>query len=128
VFVIAATNNINNIDPAVRRSGRFDRVVAMNLPDKESRVELIKFYLATAGGAGDSLVKSDSIEILAVLSAGFSAADIKNMINEATMASIQQAIATNKAQQKAKMPVNPSECCITRNHAIKALLTIHGKL
>jgi ATP-dependent Zn protease len=128
VFVIAATNNINNIDPAVRRSGRFDRVVAMNLPDKESRVELIKFYLATAGGAGDSLGKSDSIEILAVLSAGFSAADIKNMINEATMASIQQAIATNKAQQKAKMPVNPSECCITRNHAIKALLTIHGKL
>jgi len=128
VFVIAATNNINNIDPAVRRSGRFDRVVAMNLPDKESRVELIKFYLATAGGAGDSLVKSDSIEILAVLSAGFSAADIKNMINEATMASIQQAIATNKAQQKAKSPVNPKECCITRNHAIKALLTIHGKL
>jgi ATP-dependent Zn protease len=127
VFVIAATNNISNIDPAVRRSGRFDRVVAMSLPDKESRIELMKFYLAGQVGA-ETLVKSGFLEQLAVLSEGFSAADIKNMINEATMAAIQQAIANNKSQLKGKQPVTPSECCITRTHAIKALLTIHGKL
>jgi transitional endoplasmic reticulum ATPase len=43
VFIIAATNNINNIDPALRRSGRFDRVVEMSLPDKDSRFELLKY-------------------------------------------------------------------------------------
>jgi ATP-dependent Zn protease len=127
VFVIAATNNISQIDPAVRRSGRFDRVVAMSLPDKESRIELMKFYLAGQVGA-ETFVKSGFLDQLAVLSEGFSAADVKNMINEATMAAIQQAIANNKSQLKGNQPVTPSECCISRTHAIKALLTIHGKL
>jgi len=127
VFVIAATNNINNIDPAVRRSGRFDRVVAMNLPDKESRVELMKFYLSGNTGA-QNLVESGFLDQLAVLSEGFSAADIKNMINEATMAGIQQAIATNKSQQKGNQPITQNDCYVTKNHTIKALLTIHAKL
>lgn len=42
IFVIAATNNLTQIDSALRRSGRFDRVIVMTLPDEQSRLALIK--------------------------------------------------------------------------------------
>eukprot|EP01130_Rhizamoeba_saxonica_P009941 TRINITY_DN4062_c0_g1_i2.p1 TRINITY_DN4062_c0_g1~~TRINITY_DN4062_c0_g1_i2.p1 ORF type:complete len:289 (-),score=61.13 TRINITY_DN4062_c0_g1_i2:370-1236(-) len=45
IFVIAATNNLELIDEALRRSGRFDRVIEIPLPDYQSRLELLWFYL-----------------------------------------------------------------------------------
>jgi cell division protease FtsH len=64
IFVIGATNNIDLIDPALRRSGRFDRIIEMPLPNLKSRIDLITFYLKGKPGF-DNLLKEGIIEDVA---------------------------------------------------------------
>lgn len=65
------------MDPAVKRSGRFDRVINIPSPSFESRIKLFKFYLDKMS---IDWTKID-IKTLAGLTMGFTGADIKNMVN-----------------------------------------------
>jgi len=125
VFVIAATNNLSGIDPALRRSGRFDRVVVMPLPDKDSRYELYKYYLGNQPGVL-KMIQNNFIIEMSTLTEGFSAADIKNLVNEATMTAIQETIASKK--NKDKIIALPREDYVTHEHLLKALSNLHEKL
>eukprot|EP01125_Pyxidicula_operculata_P011282 TRINITY_DN368_c1_g1_i1.p1 TRINITY_DN368_c1_g1~~TRINITY_DN368_c1_g1_i1.p1 ORF type:complete len:374 (+),score=78.69 TRINITY_DN368_c1_g1_i1:148-1122(+) len=91
IFVFAATNNISQIDPAIRRSGRFDRIIEMPLPNKKSRLQIIKFYLSGRPGFED-LEREGVLQNYARLTEDFSCADLKNFTNEAIMDAVKQTI------------------------------------
>ncbi len=85
VIVIAATNRIDSLDSGLARPGRFDRHIAIELPDVSDRESLLKMYL-------EDKPFDDSIDIkqLAGLCYGFSGAAIKSFVNEAALIATQK--------------------------------------
>ncbi|MBU1008257.1 AAA family ATPase [Candidatus Dependentiae bacterium] len=84
IIVIAATNFVKNLDSALTRPGRFDRVVKVGLPNKNGREAILRYYfekikLAHSTGAS-SLAKE-----FATRTPGFSGADCKKLANEAAL-------------------------------------------
>ncbi|KAL4251753.1 AAA ATPase family protein [Abortiporus biennis] len=80
VIVIAATNFPDSLDPALVRPGRFDRHIAVPLPDVRGRVQILKHHMkgvVTEAGVDPS--------ILARGTPGFSGADLQNMVNQAAV-------------------------------------------
>lgn len=80
VIVIAATNLPETLDPALTRPGRFDRHVAVNLPDINGRREIVEHYLKDKPVSED--VEADKI---ARQTPGFSGAQLFNLVNEAAL-------------------------------------------
>ncbi|MEK6898117.1 MAG: CDC48 family AAA ATPase [Nanoarchaeota archaeon] len=80
VVVIGATNRVNSIDPALRRPGRFDREIAINAPDKNGRLTILKIHTR-----GMPLTKDVNLEELASLTPGFVGADLQALTKEAAM-------------------------------------------
>jgi cell division protease FtsH len=80
VIVIAATNRADVLDKALLRPGRFDRQVAVSLPDIKGREEILHVHMRKIPIDGD--VKAD---ILARGTPGFSGADLANLVNEAAL-------------------------------------------
>lgn len=103
VILIAATNRKDTLDPALIRPGRFDRHVAIKLPDKKDRKALLELYFK------DKPVSEDiNLDELSGLLYGFSGASIKTFVNEAAL------VATRKNQD-----------CITREDLDEALVKMH---
>ncbi len=86
VMVMAATNRPDMLDPALTRPGRFDRRVALDLPDIEGRKAIIKIHMQ-----GKPFDKDVDIERLAKRTVGFSGADLANMLNEAAILAAREA-------------------------------------
>ncbi len=84
VVWMAATNREDMLDPAVRRPGRFDRIVEVQLPTVRDRLEILKIHAARAPLADDV-----DLERLAQLTVGHSGADLANLLNEAAIIAVQ---------------------------------------
>jgi len=80
VVVIGATNRVNSIDPALRRPGRFDREIEINVPGKEGRLDILKIHTRNM-----PLAKNVNLEILAGKTHGFVGADLSALTKEAAM-------------------------------------------
>lgn len=80
VIVIAATNRPDVLDKALLRPGRFDRRVDVPIPDLKSREEILRVHLKKVKAVSDLDVKR-----IARGTAGFSGADLANLVNEATI-------------------------------------------
>ena len=80
VIVIAATNRPDILDPALLRPGRFDRRVMLDRPDINGRVAILKVH-----SKGKPISKQIDLEVLARQTAGFSGADLSNLVNEAAI-------------------------------------------
>jgi len=80
VIIIAATNRPDILDPALLRPGRFDRKVVMDNPDVKGREEILGVHTR-----GKPLSKDVDIEAIAKITAGFSGADLENLVNEAAI-------------------------------------------
>ena len=80
VIVLAATNRPDILDPALLRPGRFDRRVILDRPDINGRTAILKVH-----SNGKPLDESVDLEVLAKQTAGFSGADLANLINEAAI-------------------------------------------
>ncbi len=85
VIVIGATNRVNALDPALRRPGRFDREVNINVPDKEGRLVILKIHTR-----GMPLTKNVKLDELANLTHGFVGADLEALSKEAAMNVLRQ--------------------------------------
>ena len=81
IIVIAATNRIDILDPAILRPGRFDRKIAIGYPDMEARLEILKVHSKKKPLADDV-----DLEALAKTTVGFTGADLANIMNEAAIA------------------------------------------
>ena len=80
VIVIAATNRADVLDPALLRPGRFDRKVIVDLPDVKGREAILNVH-----SRGKPLAKDIELSNIARLTAGFSGADLENLMNEAAI-------------------------------------------
>ncbi|MCR4841900.1 MAG: AAA family ATPase, partial [Eubacterium sp.] len=80
IIVMAATNRVDILDPAIMRPGRFDRKVAVGRPDVKGREEILKVH-AKNKPLGDDV----DLESIARTTAGFTGADLENLLNEAAI-------------------------------------------
>ncbi len=114
IIIIAATNRPDVLDPALLRSGRFDRRVNIDLPDIKGRKEIIKIHLKKKP------IKNINIDIIAKTTPGFSGADLANLINESALISAQKNLKKismkeiEKAKDKIIMGVKKKSLIITK--------------
>jgi len=87
IVVIGATNRPNSLDPAIRRSGRFDREIQIGVPDREGRFEIIQIHVR-----GMPLTDDVDLEKLADLTHGFTGADIAELCKEAAMKALRRTL------------------------------------
>ena len=107
ILIMAATNLKDTLDKALLRPGRFDRVLSIPLPDTPSREKIIRKYLESKP------VQSEQISIpeLAELTAGFSGAELKNMVNEALIYLVRRINSQNT-------PIAPPAPVLANNQSI----------
>ena len=80
VVVLAATNRVDILDPALLRPGRFDRQVFVGLPDIKGREEILKIH-----AKGKPLAEDVDLGSVARATSGFTGADLENLLNEAAL-------------------------------------------
>ncbi|MEG2484428.1 MAG: ATP-dependent zinc metalloprotease FtsH [Clostridia bacterium] len=80
IIVIAATNRPDILDKALLRPGRFDRQIVVHEPDIRAREEIIKLH-----AANKPMVENMDFKVIAKNTAGFTGADLANMINESAL-------------------------------------------
>ena len=80
IIVMAATNRVDILDPAILRPGRFDRKVAVGTPDIGGREEILKVHVKNKP-LGDDV----NLQQIAQTTAGFTGADLENLLNEAAI-------------------------------------------
>jgi transitional endoplasmic reticulum ATPase len=87
VIVLAATNLPNALDPALRRPGRFDREIAIPIPDRHGRQEILEIH-----SRGMPLAESVDLAHLAAITHGFVGADLEALCREAGMNALRQVL------------------------------------
>jgi len=105
VKIIAATNRLDILDPALLRPGRFDRLIEVPLPDFRGRKEIFEIYLKKV-----KKCEEINVELLASLTEGFSGAEIKSVVTEAGYVAIRN-----------------DRTCINNDDLMEALRTIEKK-
>ena len=80
IIVMAATNRVDILDPAILRPGRFDRKVMVARPDVQGREEILKVH-----AKGKPLSEDIDLKQIAQTTAGFTGADLENLLNEAAI-------------------------------------------
>lgn len=86
VVVLAATNRPDALDPALRRAGRFDREIAMGIPDESARGKILEKMVQ-----GMRLAETLDLKFLAKKTAGFVGADLSALTKEAALGAVQRA-------------------------------------
>ncbi|WP_073374786.1 ATP-dependent zinc metalloprotease FtsH [Desulfofustis glycolicus] len=135
IVIMAATNRPEVLDPALLRSGRFDRQVLIDKPDVRGREAILKIHSAKVKLATDV-----DLQIVAQKTAGFSGADLANVVNEAALLAVRKGrkqVSTNDLDEavdriiggleKKNRVINPQEKRIVAyhevGHALVAALT-----
>nr|WP_092068835.1 AAA family ATPase [Dendrosporobacter quercicolus]NSL47244.1 AAA family ATPase [Dendrosporobacter quercicolus DSM 1736]SDL82005.1 vesicle-fusing ATPase [Dendrosporobacter quercicolus] len=85
ILVVAATNRIDILDPALLRPGRFDRQVRVDLPDKNGRLHILKLHTRNKPLAGEV-----DLETIAADTFGFSGAHLESVANEAAIMALRE--------------------------------------
>lgn len=80
IIIIAATNRVDILDPALLRPGRFDRQIYVNIPDVKGREAILRVHSRNKPIAPDV-----SYKVLARMTSGFSGADLENLLNESAI-------------------------------------------
>lgn len=82
IILLAASNRPEVLDPALLRAGRFDRQVLVDRPDKTGRLQILAVHLRKLRNVDAGL----DLAAVATMTAGFSGADLENLVNEAALA------------------------------------------
>jgi transitional endoplasmic reticulum ATPase len=99
VIVIAATNRLNSIDPALRRPGRFDREIELRAPDKGGRLQILKIHTR-----GMPLTKNVNLDFLASKTHGFVGADLSALAKEAAMIILRRILPKIELKENEDLP------------------------
>ncbi len=116
VIVIGATNIPNSLDPALRRPGRFDREIAISIPDKYGRLEILHIHTR-----GMPLAEDVDLERLSQITHGFVGADLEALCREAAMIALRR-IMPNIDFADANIPLERLlELVVTQQDFLEAL-------
>ncbi|MBW2988224.1 CDC48 family AAA ATPase, partial [Candidatus Woesearchaeota archaeon] len=99
VVVIAATNMPNELDPALRRPGRFDREIEIGVPKKEGRLEILKIHTRNM-----PLSKEVNLNRLAEITHGFVGADLASLAKETAMIVLRRILPELKLEENEPIP------------------------
>lgn len=80
IIVLAATNRVDILDPAILRPGRFDRKIAVGRPDIGAREEILRVHMR-----GKPIAEDVDLKVIARTTSGFTGADLENLMNEAAI-------------------------------------------
>jgi len=116
VIVIGATNIPNALDPALRRPGRFDREIAIRIPDRKGRREILEIHTR-----GMPLAEEVDLEELAEITHGFVGADLEALCREAAMVALRAVLPRIEFDVGAIPYETLMEIRITRDHFFEAL-------
>jgi SpoVK/Ycf46/Vps4 family AAA+-type ATPase len=100
VYVLGATNMPWDVDPALRRPGRFDRMIFVGLPDEQARAEIIRLHLRDRPIAGIDL------KSIAARTDGFTGADIAHICDSATQLALADSVRSGVVRPVGMMDVN----------------------
>jgi len=92
VYVLGATNAPWDVDPAMRRPGRFDRMIFVGLPDAEARSAIVRLHLQ------DRPVSGIDLKSIAARTEGFSGADLAHMCQTATQLAMADSMSTGQVR------------------------------
>ena len=133
IIVMAATNRVDILDPAILRPGRFDRKVGVGRPDVQGREEILKVHAAKK-----PLGEDVDLQELARTTAGYTGADLENLMNEAailtakdgryfiTQSDVRQAfIKTGIGAEKKSRVISEKEKKITAYHEAGHAILFH---
>jgi transitional endoplasmic reticulum ATPase len=98
VIVIAATNRVNSLDPALRRAGRFDREIEFPVPDRNGRLEIFKIHTRNMP------LKDVDLNWLADVTHGYVGADIWALCKEAAMSALRRVLPEIKWKTEEELP------------------------
>ncbi len=99
VVVIAATNIVNALDPALRRPGRFDRELEIGVPNKEGRLNILKIHTRNM-----PLSEEVNLEEIAAITHGFVGADLSALAKEAAMIVLRRVLPDLKLDEDETIP------------------------
>jgi len=120
VIVIGATNRVDSLDSALRRPGRFDREIAINVPDKDGRLSILKIHTR-----GMPLYKNVNLDKVADLTHGFVGADLESLSKEAAMSVLRKFLPKMNLDGDEQIPSNILEKLIVKqDDFINSLRTI----
>lgn len=102
IVILAATNEPDRIDAAILRTGRFDKLIYVEPPDLEARIELLKAYLK--GRPQDPL----NLEAIALALDGYSCSDVKYILDDAARAAMKEGLPINRNHVTDSIKRNPS--------------------
>ena len=116
VIVIAATNRVEAIDPALRRAGRFDREIEIGVPNAQGRKEILQIHTR-----GMPLAQDVSLDHLAEITHGFVGADLEALCKEAAMYSLRRILPEINLEEE-KIPTEVLEkIAVTKKDFERAL-------
>lgn len=87
IIVVAATNLVSSLDPALSRPGRFDHKIEIKLPTTDERKEIIKIHLKNKANSISEVILQRAAEV----TIGLAGAELENIINLATLQTIRKA-------------------------------------
>jgi len=106
ILVLGATNRPEMLDPALLRSGRFDRLIMVPIPDRDTRLKILRVHTKSVP------MKDVNLEALADQLDGFTGADIEGLVREAAMIALREDMATGSVTkthfEEAKKVIKPS--------------------
>jgi SpoVK/Ycf46/Vps4 family AAA+-type ATPase len=119
VIVIAATNRPNDIDPALRRPGRFDREIEIGVPDRLARLDILKIHTRNM-----PLSKEVDLKKLADITHGFVGADVAALCKEAAMNVLRRMVPDLRWKEGEPLPRELLERLIVNMNDFKSALKL----
>jgi cell division protease FtsH len=124
IIIIAATNRPDILDPALLRPGRFDRRIVVGLPDTMERGEILKLH-----AKGKPIKDEVNLNTIAQQTAGFTGADLENLLNEAALLAVRKGIETitQKEIEEAidKLIAGPEKKSLILSSEEKHIVAVH---
>lgn len=124
IVIVAATNRPDILDPALLRPGRFDRRIVVGLPDTKEREEILKLH-----AKGKPFATEVNLNALAQQTAGFTGADLENLLNEATLLTVRKGTdqITQKEVEEAidKVIAGPEKKSLVLSQEEKHIVAVH---
>jgi SpoVK/Ycf46/Vps4 family AAA+-type ATPase len=125
VFVLAATNRIHAIDPALRRPGRFDLEFEIPLPDKNARFDILTKYINTENKSIlNQEIDKNYLSQLSEITNGYSGADLYSLYREASMNSIRSKMKFDETTGKISLKVEPTDIRLSKSDFEQSVRTI----
>ena len=124
VIVLAATNRPDVLDKALLRPGRFDRQIVVSLPDVRAREQILEVH-----SRKKKLAEDVDLKIIAKNTAGFSGADLENVLNEAALLAARRSLKEIREREiedaMVKVTMGPEKTTRVRSEKEKKLVAYH---